>query len=98
MVDVRHDVDRRRYECWIDGQLAGFSAYRLTDESVVFTHTEVFPEFEGRGVGSVIAAAALDDVRATGGRSVVPRCPFIRSWIERHPGYADLVAPEQGAD
>lgn len=30
------------------------------------------------------------------GRAVLPRCPFIKAWIERHPGYADLVADESG--
>ena len=56
----------------------------------VFTHTEVFPAFEGRGVGTALARGALDDVRASG-RTLVARCPFIRSYIERQPEYADLV-------
>ena len=57
----------------------------------MFTHTEVFDAFEGKGVGSALARGALDAVRADGTRQVLPRCPFIRGWIERHPDYQDLV-------
>jgi uncharacterized protein len=91
-----HDApDRSRYEVVVDGTLAGFAEYTDRGNVRVFTHTEVFDAFEGKGVGAVLAREALDDVRAAG-RTVVPRCPFIRAWIDRHPGYADLVvsAPE----
>ena len=57
----------------------------------MFTHTEVDDRFEGQGVGSALARFALDDVRAEGTRRVVPRCPFIKGWIDKHPDYADLT-------
>jgi uncharacterized protein len=88
--EVRDAPDRQRYEVLEDGTLAGFAAYRDHGGTRVFTHTEVFPAFEGRGVGSVLARGALDDVRASG-RTLVARCPFIRGYIERQPEYADLV-------
>lgn len=91
-VETQNNPELNRYEARIDGVLAGFAQYRLTDERISFTHTEVDAEFEGRGVGSALARFALDDVRADGRRRVVPRCPFIRAWIEHHPDYADLVA------
>lgn len=61
------------------------------DKLIVFTHTEVEPNFDGQGVGSKIARFALDDVRGDGSRSVLPLCPFIKGWILRHPDYKDLV-------
>jgi predicted GNAT family acetyltransferase len=82
--------DEARYEAWLDDELAGFSAYRLTDGQLTFTHTEVKDAHEGQGVGSALARYALDDARGRG-LAVDPRCPFIASWIERHPDYADLV-------
>jgi len=42
-----------------------------------------------------VARHALDDVRERGSLRVVPQCPFIRSWIEKHPEYADLVSGEE---
>ncbi|ABL81996.1 MULTISPECIES: GNAT family N-acetyltransferase [unclassified Nocardioides] len=93
MTDVAtsHNSARSRYEAHIDGELAGFAEYQLTDELVTFTHTEVFEKFEGKGVGSALARFALDDVRAGGARKVLPLCPFIKGWIGKHPDYVDLV-------
>lgn len=89
-----HDApERNRYEVTVDGALAGFAVYRDLDGGPrVFTHTEVFPEFEGQGVGSALARGALDDVRASE-RTLVPQCPFIEAYIHDHPDYGDLVEP-----
>ena len=46
---------------------------------------------EGEGVGSSLVRGALDDVRSKGGHKVLARCPFVSSWIDRHPDYADLL-------
>ena len=93
MSDVKtvHNAAAHRYEGWCDGELAGFAEYELTDSLVVFTHTEVEDRFEGRGVGTAIARFALEDVRDDGSLRVRPLCPFIKSWIERHPEFGALV-------
>nr|WP_246422557.1 GNAT family N-acetyltransferase [Nocardiopsis mwathae] len=83
--------ERKRYEARdAAGGTAGFADYIVTDEMVVFTHTEVDPVHEGRGVGGSLVRGALDDVRARG-LAVLPLCPFVKGWIRRHPDYADLV-------
>ena len=89
-ISVTDHPDRHRYEVSVDGRAAGFAAYRLQPGQIVFTHTEVEPEFEGGGVGSALARGALDDVRAKG-QQAVPLCPFIAAYIDRHPEYEDLV-------
>jgi predicted GNAT family acetyltransferase len=90
-VETTNHPEASRYEAHIDGELAGFAEYQLTDKLVVLTHTEVEDRFEGRGVGSALARFALDDIRAQGTRQVLPLCPFIKSWIGKHPDYGDLV-------
>lgn len=90
-VQTSHDPAENRYEAHIGDELAGFAAYQLTDQLIVFTHTEVDERFEGQGVGSAIARFALDDVRADGRRQVLPLCAFIKGWIGRHRDYHDLV-------
>ena len=87
-VEVRDDPERHRYEARLDGVLAGFADYRLRPGRIVFTHTEV--DVEGRGVGSALVRGALDDVRRRG-LKVTPLCPFVRSFLDRHPEYADLT-------
>ena len=88
--DVRDAPDRSRYEVTVDGELAGFAAYNDADGARVFTHTEIFDAFEGKGIGSVLARGALDAVRSAG-TEVVARCPFIARYIERHDEYQDLL-------
>ena len=90
-VTVTDNPAESRYEAHVDGALAGFAEYQLTDELIVFTHTEVDSAFEGKGVASAVARHALDDVRAAGARKVMPLCPFIKAWIEKHPDYKPLV-------
>ena len=70
---------------------AGLQQLSNTYSSKGSAGAEVDDAFEGQGVGSALARTALDDVRASG-RSAVPKCPFIRGWIDKHPDYADLVA------
>src|SRR5262245_7582277 len=90
-VETRNNPDQQRYEAHVDGELAGFAEYQLTDRLIIFPHTEVDERFEGRGVGSALARFALDDVRAAGTRKVLPLCPFIKAWIGKHPDYVELV-------
>src|SRR5215211_2525275 len=81
-----------RYEARIDGALGGVSEYELADNTIIFLHTVVAQKYEGQGVGGAIARSALDDARARG-LHVRALCPFIRSWMERHPEYSDLISP-----
>jgi len=94
-ISVRNNPDRSRYEAFVDGDLAGYSAYRDDADRRVFTHTVVDDDYEGHGVGSVLVRAALDDVRAQG-ISIVARCPFVAAYLDRHPEYADLTARSEG--
>jgi predicted GNAT family acetyltransferase len=89
-VRVSDHPEQDRYEAWLGDELAGFTAYRLTQGQITFTHTEVGDAYEGQGVGSALARNALDDARERG-LAVDPRCPFIAAWIGKHPDYADLV-------
>jgi predicted GNAT family acetyltransferase len=57
---------------------------------VAFTHTVVEPRFEGQGIGTRLARAALDDAVGHDLR-ITPYCPFIRAYLERHPEYAAWV-------
>ncbi len=41
MSDVVQNQELDRFELVINGELAGFSAYTLTDDTITFTHTEV---------------------------------------------------------
>ena len=89
-IRIRDNRDEHRYEAWIAGEVRGFITYHLQPGLVTILHTEVDPAAEGHGVGSRLAAAALDDIRSRG-LSVLVVCPFVRAYVLRHPEYADLV-------
>jgi predicted GNAT family acetyltransferase len=89
-VEITNNHTASRYEAAVEGHLA-VSEYRLDGDVITFTHTEVPEALGGRGVGGALAQRALDDVRARGLR-VVAECPFIKSYVERHAEYQDLLA------
>jgi uncharacterized protein len=80
-----------RFEATLGGETA-FTEYVLHDGAMVLPHTVVPPAFEGRGVGSALAKAALGYARDHG-LSVKPSCPFIAGYITKHPEWHDLVDP-----
>jgi predicted GNAT family acetyltransferase len=90
MTEVQDNPAKNRFEIIVDGYTA-LAAYRLKPGVIAFTHTEVPKELGGRGIGSQLAKGALDQVRARG-LKVVPLCPFIKAYIEKHPAYQDLLA------
>jgi predicted GNAT family acetyltransferase len=89
-VTVVDAPDRHRFEARVDGAAAGFAAYRLEHDLVVFTHTVVEPQYEGQGVGARLVREALADVQSRG-LAVVPLCPFVKTWLERHPQVAAML-------
>lgn len=90
-VTVRDNVEKSRFEAVDDeGAVAGFATYRRQGDRIIFQHTEVDDAYEGQGIGSTLAKSALDAARHEE-RTVVPQCPFIKSYIDRHTEYADLV-------
>ncbi|MBX9946089.1 MAG: N-acetyltransferase [Reyranella sp.] len=86
MAAVRHDEAQNRYELETEHGLA-IAVYRRQADRLVFTHTEVPPADEGRGIGSQLVRAALDDARRRGFK-IVPACSFVAEFVRRHPEYA----------
>jgi uncharacterized protein len=82
--EVTDRTERHRYEIREGGKLAGYSRYRDEDGRRVFLHTEIKEDFEGRGLGRVLAQEALSDTRRKG-LEVTADCPFISSYIREHP-------------
>ena len=90
MDKVRDNVAEQEFELVVDGHRA-VAAYQMEGDVIVFTHTVVPREIEGRGVASKLIRGALDAARDRG-LKVVPQCTFVRAYMERHPETRDLLA------
>jgi hypothetical protein len=92
-VTVRDNPEELRYEL-VDGDtVVGLIRYRREPGALALVHTEIDPAREGRGLGSVLVRGALDDLRERG-LKLIPICPYVRTWLGRHPEYADLVTDD----
>mgnify|MGYP001336797805 CR=1 FL=1 len=83
-VKVSDAKDRSRYEIEVEGELAGLADYRLNEEVITFTHTEIDPAFGGRGLGGKLIEFAVNDARSRN-LTIVPRCSFVHTWVTEHP-------------
>jgi predicted GNAT family acetyltransferase len=90
-VEVVELPDQGRYEARMGGRRVGVVEYHVAEGRVIFPHTEVERELEGRGIASLLARRALDDARDRR-LTVVPACSFFRVYLKRHPEDADLLA------
>jgi uncharacterized protein len=93
---MRLNAAQHRYELWLGDERIGLIGYQGPDELRHFLHTEVDPAHGGRGYGSLLIRAALDEVRSRGAE-LVPSCPFVRAYLQKHPDDVDLVPPGRRA-
>jgi len=87
---VRDDPELRRYQALVDGHPAGYADYHAQPGLITVMHTEIDPAFEGRGIGSAFVAHILDDIQRQEAK-VLPVCPFVRAYLQRHTEYQELV-------
>jgi hypothetical protein len=89
-IEVADAPDGDRYELSIDGEVVAFTAYRARPDLIAFFHTEVDESVQGRGLADRLIRFALEDARARG-LAVLPFCPFVKAFIERHREFEELV-------
>ncbi len=87
---IRRNAQARRYELLLDGVLAVIVAYREHGDRLEFIHTETLAGFTGQGLAGKLAAYAVQDGIDRGLR-LVPYCPFIAAWLQKHPEFSDSV-------
>jgi predicted GNAT family acetyltransferase len=90
---VRDNPAELRYELLDGGTMVGLVRYRREDGAVALVHTDIDPDLEGTGAGGELVRGALEDLRSRG-LGVIPVCPFVRSWLDRHAAYRDLVVDD----
>ena len=98
-IQVRHDEKQSKFYADVEGTEGTAGAegggavieYEKRGDTYDLLHTFVPPSLRGQGVADELARQTLDQIRSEGGR-IVASCPFLHSFVERHPEYRDLVA------
>jgi predicted GNAT family acetyltransferase len=90
-ITVAREADKHRYELRDGEDVIGVLTYRLPDDQHVdLVHTEVDEAYGGRGLAGKLVAFAIADISAQG-RRIIPHCPYVQSWLKKHPGYGDIT-------
>ena len=88
MITTTERPDEQRYVLLDDGTEIGEEAYvDVNDERVLF-HTVVSPDYAGQGLASTMVTSVMDDIVARGMKAVAV-CPYVKSWLSKHPDYAE---------
>ena len=88
-LEVRNNIASERFEVSLGGTI-GVIDYQRQGITYIFTHAGVPTEYSGQGVADRLAYVALETASAEGAQ-VVPLCPFVNKYIQRHPEYQALV-------
>ncbi len=84
-----NNTEAQRFELELDNNVA-YIDYQLAGETITMLHTEVPTELTGKGIGSMIAAKALD-YATIHDLKVIPSCTFIADYIRKHPKYESIL-------
>lgn len=90
-IEVKNNAENQQFAADLNGKKAFINYIKQEDGIFNLTHTEVPPEFEGKGVGSRLVKQTLEQIKAEDAK-VIPSCPFVARYIERHPEYKSLIA------
>ncbi len=91
-LDVQHDADAHRFVLRHSGDTVGVLDYHERGDVIDMTHTEIYPQMRGRGLGAVLVRDALEELRQSHPQSRVrPSCWFVREFIDEHPEFADML-------
>ncbi|MEE6167019.1 MULTISPECIES: GNAT family N-acetyltransferase [unclassified Mycolicibacterium] len=79
-----------RFIIEVDGKTVGLADFCDVDGRRIFPHTEVLPQYRGRGLATILVGEALQSTRAAGLR-IVPTCWMVAEYIDKHPEYAEFT-------
>jgi predicted GNAT family acetyltransferase len=81
---VRHEPERSRFVVSLPDGEAELRYGPFADDVLDLQHTEVPSSGRGQGIGDALVRAALDYARGRGMR-VMATCPYVQSWLRKHP-------------
>ncbi len=89
-VKIKENKEKKRFEAEVENKLALIEYIRAEDK-MYLTHTEVPSELEGKGIASSMAKQVLQQIKDEN-LKLVPLCPFVASYVKRHPEWKEILA------
>ena len=86
---VIDNVANQRFELVVPGGIA-FVDYRRSGDTLWLVHAEVPAALRGQGFGAQLVRGTLELIRSRG-EDMVPMCGYVRSFVQRHADFSDLV-------
>jgi len=91
--ELINNTDENQYEFHVGKYLAKIE-YIITNKGDIYlTHTEVPIALEGQGIASQLVEKVFADIEEKGLR-LVPLCPFVVGYLQKHPDWRKLVIRE----
>ncbi len=82
----------RRYTIAVEGETVGLADFADRDDQRVFCHTDINPQFGGRGLATILVEEALNAARDEGKR-IVPACSMVVTVLKKHPEFDGITDP-----
>ena len=92
-ISVVKNYELNRFEIYSDGELAGFADFRIENQVISYTHTEIDPRFGGQGLGSQLIKEALDEALEQN-LEVAPYRSFVSAYIKKNSEKYLHLVPE----
>jgi uncharacterized protein len=89
MDEIFDNATMHRFEMPVEDDIAVLY-YQERDGRIVLLHTEVPQRFSGQGVGSRLAHAVFETLKARGKR-LIAKCPFMASYAVKNPEYLAML-------
>lgn len=95
-LNIINNEQQQQFQLMVDGEMASLE-YRLYKGDMALMHTEVPEKLSGKGIASALAEYALKYAREHK-LPVMVYCPFVASWLKKHPEYRDVLDPKYRDD
>ena len=92
-ISILKNDELNRFEIYSDGALAGFAEFKIENQIIFYTHTEIDPKFGGQGLGSQLIKEALDEALEQN-LEVAPYCSFVSVYIKKNSEKYLHLVPE----
>ena len=92
MIEHKSTATRGAFHYFEDGQEAGIMTYsKAGEDTIIIDHTEVFPEYNGKGIGKKLVLEGVKYAREHK-LKIIPLCPFANALFKKIKEIQDVLA------